>query len=40
MTAFNFLISPDMATVVTDTLNTVDGPEQRPWSVYPARSMY
>ena len=33
MTAFNFLISPDMATVVTDTLNTV-GPEQRP---YPRR---
>ena len=30
MTAFNFLISPDMATVVTDTLNTV-GPEQRPY---------
>ena len=29
MTAFNFLISPDMATVVTDTLNTV-GPEQLP----------
>lgn len=30
MTAFNFVVCPDMATLVTDTLNTT-GPEQRPY---------